>query len=269
MKVFDLFFSFSLVGEGKGWYKLSSIQLLYISLSLFVPEAVSHAEQIDEFAILAHNPDACEVSSNIKKLLSEKKNNIEVYRGPHQKSYVGEAKYTVYFQKYFETLIYEDPQVLPWKIPDEFQRLTGTMVDWCKKINSLSSIKGLVLHSFSVLKHLYLHGFTKEMLQDCFKIYNFLEEPVIVVYNPHEKVLTLLHKSKNKKSLATDIKLVFNDLKLFTLLFNDVLKKTGIKLIPLVVTDEKVNPDNFDCRLCMNRVLSEEQFTDIGKYNVF
>ena len=107
------------------------------------------------------------------------------------------------------------------------------------------------------------------MLQDCFKIYNFLEEPIIVFYNPHEKVLTLLHKSKNKKSLATDIKLVFNDLKLFTLLFNDVLKKTGIKLIPLVVTDEKVNPDNFDCRLCMNRVLSEEQFTDIGKYNVF
>ena len=77
---------------------------------------MSHAEQIDEFAILAHNPDASEVSSNIKKLLSEKKNNIEVYRGPHQKSYVGEAKYTVYFEKYFETLIYEDPQVLPWKI---------------------------------------------------------------------------------------------------------------------------------------------------------
>ena len=116
MKVFDIFFSFSLVGEGKWWYKLSSIQLFYISLSLFVPEAVGHVEQIDDFAILAHNPDASEISSNIKKLLSEKKNNIEVYRGPHQKSYVGEAKYTVYFQKYFETLIYEDPQVLPWKI---------------------------------------------------------------------------------------------------------------------------------------------------------
>ena len=150
---------------------------------------------------------------------------------------------------------------------DEFQRLTGTIVDWCNKTNSLSSIKGLVLHSFSVLKHLYLHGFTKEMLQDCFKIDNFLEEPTIAVYNPHEKVLILLHKSKNKKSLANDIKLVFDDLKLFTLLFNDVLKKSGIKLIPLVVTDEKVNPDNLDCRLCMNHVLSEEEFADTGKYN--
>ena len=141
------------------------------------------------------------------------------------------------------------------------------MVDWCNKTSSLSSIKGLVLHNFSVLKHLYLHGFTKEMLQDCFKIDNFLEEPIIVVYNPHEKVLILLHKSKNKKSLETDIKLVFDDLKLFTLLFNDVLKKGGIKLIPLVVTDEKVNPDNLDYRLCMNHVLSEEEFGDIGKYN--
>ena len=239
-------------------------------MPLFVLENLIHTEQIDGFTITAHNPNAIDISNDIKEVLAKKKNTIEVYRGPHQKSYVDQLKFTnqctVYFKRYFETLVEEDPQVLPWKRPDEFKKVIGTMVDWCGERNSLSSIKGLVLHSFSILKHLYLHGFTKKMLQDCLKIDNFSEAPIIFVYNPHERALILLRKAESK-NLVVDIELVFNDLKLFTLLFYDVLTNSGIKLIPLVVTDENVNPDNLDCRLCINHVLSEEEFTDINKYN--
>ena len=239
-------------------------------MPLLVLENLIHTEQINGFVITAHNPNAIDISNNIKEVLAKNKNNIEVYRGPHQKSYVDELTFTnqctAYFERYFETLVEEDPQVLPWKRPDKFKKAIGTMVDWCGVRNSLSSIKGLVLHSFSILKHLHLHGFTKKMLQDCLKIDNFSEAPIIVVYNPQERALILLRNAESK-NLATEIELVFNDLKLFILLFYDVLTNSGIRLIPLVITDENVNPDNLDCHLCMNHVLSEEEFTDTDKYN--
>ena len=124
-------------------------------MPLFVLENLIHTEQIDGFTITAHNPNAIDISNDIKEVLAKKKNTIEVYRGPHQKSYVDELKFTnqctVYFKRYFETLVEEDPQVLPWKRPDEFKNVIGTMVEWCGERNSLSSIKGLVLHSFSIV----------------------------------------------------------------------------------------------------------------------
>ena len=228
---------------------------------------MSHSEQIDGFTITAHNPNAIDISNNIKKV-AKKKDRIEVFLGPNRKSYVDEPKFTeqciVYFEEYFETLAHEDPVVLPWKRPDKIKKTIETMIDWCKETSSSSSINGLILHSYFVWHH--LRGFTTKVLQDCLKIDKFSEAPIIVVYNPHERALILFRKSENE-NLATDMELVFDDLKLFTLLFYDVLIDSGIKLIPIVVTNEKVHPDNIDCRLCMNHVLSEEEFTDIDKYN--
>ena len=195
-----------------------------------------------------------------------------MYLGPHQKSHVDEPKFmeqcTLYFERYFEILAHKDSQVLPWKIPDEFKRIISTMVDWCKKTNSLSNMKGLILHSFYILKHLHMHGFTKEMLQDSYGIKKISGASIIVVYNPHERALILLRKAESK-NLATDIELAFNDLKLFILLFSDVLRDSGMKVIPLVVTNKSINPGKRICRLCMNHVLSQEEFTDIDKYNIW
>ena len=193
-----------------------------------------------------------------------------MHLGPHQLSYEYEFKEqcTAYFVRNFETLAHKDTQVLPWKTPDELKRITDTLADWCKQTNICSKIKGLVLHSFSILKHLHRHGFTKEMLQDDLKIETFSKTPIIVVYNPHESVLLLLRKAESKK-LATDILLGFNDLKLFILLFHDVLSNSNIKLIPLVVTQEKINSGKPDCALCMNHVLSEKELTDTVTYNTW
>ena len=231
---------------------------------------MSHNEKIDGFKIIAHEPNANDISNNVKQILANNNKSIEVYLGPHQKSYVGASEFkdqcTSYFERYFEALVKEETQVLPWKIPDEFKRITETMVGWCKETNDFSSLKGLVLHSFSILKHSYRHGFTKEVLQDCLEIKRFSEAPIMIIYNPHERALLLLRKAESKK-LSIDITLGFNDVKLFILLFHDILTKSSLKLIPLVVTDEKVNPNNLDCHLCVNHVLSEKEFTDTGNFN--
>ena len=142
------------------------------------------------------------------------------------------------------------------------------MFDWCRETNCFSNIKGLVVHSFSVLKHLFRYGFTKKMLHDCLHIENFSETPIIVVYNPAEKALLLLRKAESK-NLATDIALSINDLKLFILLLHNVLANSDMKLVPLVVTDQKVNPENSDCHLCLKHVLSLKEFPDTGKFIFF
>ena len=85
---------------------------------------------------------------------------------------------------------------------------------WCSKINKSSSIKGLALHSFSVVRHLEHFGFIREALKERLKIEDILEAPVIVVYNPQENILLLI-RTEESQDLATDIKLGLDDLKMF------------------------------------------------------
>ena len=223
-----------------------------------------HNENIDGFYVISHNPSI----EDIKKILDKKNTkNIEVYSGPHHRSHVGEPKFekqcTAYFKRYFENLAGEDPIILPWCMANDFY--TRSMAHWCQGTNISSTIKGLVLHNFSILQHTCRHGFTKEMLQDFLQIENLSQAPSIVVYNPNVKLILLLRKAVSKK-LAADIALGINDLQLFILLFHDVLTNSGMKLTYLVVTDEKVNPDNLDCDLCKNHVLSEKDFPDFDNW---
>ena len=142
------------------------------------------------------------------------------------------------------------------------------MSEWCIETNPYSNIKGFVIHSFSTLKHLFRHGFTKKLLRDCLQIENFSEAPLMVVYNPAQKAFLLLRKAESKK-LTTNIALSINDTKLFILLFHDVLANSGMKLVPFVITDEKVKPDNSDCQLCLNHVLSLKELEETDKFDFF
>ena len=151
-----------------------------------------HNERINGFNIISHNPSI----GDIKEILSKKNTeNIIVYTGPHHRWRVGESEFeeqcAAYFERFFETLANEDPQILPWKITDDFTR---TMAHWCEKTNTFSTIKGLVLHSFSILEHICRHGFTRERLQDFLQIENFSKAPSIVVYNPSVKLLLFLRQ---------------------------------------------------------------------------
>ena len=134
------------------------------------------------------------------------------------------------------------------------------MEHWCRKTNNSSNIKGLVLHSFSIFRHLEHLGFTREALKKSLKIEEISEAPVIVVYNPQENVLLLIRNAENQ-DLASDIKLGRDDLKMLILLFNDKLKDSNMKLISLIVTD-KEDHIKLQCRDCINNVLSLEIFKD-------
>ena len=246
---------------------------IYIHLLFFILEKLSHNEYFTGFEIIAHN--ATDISKNVKEILDKKNlENIKAHPGPVKMSDDDESEFkqkcTAYFENYFEKLFHERTQLIPWKMTDESTR---TLEQWCRGKNTMSSIKGLVLHSFSIFKHLYqhllksykLHGFTKEILQDYLQYKNFSEVPSTIVYNPNEGVLLFLRKA-GKGKLAKEIELGCNDLELFILLFHDVLKTSRIKLINLVINDKTIDPNILDCHQCMGHVISVKDFADINKF---
>ena len=110
-----------------------------------------------------------------------------------------ETEYVKNFERCFETSAREDLLRIPWEIPKKFKRIINTMDHWCKDTNKgYKKIKGLVLQNFSILKHAYKYGFTQEMLRDDLKIGNLSKEPIILVYNPNERAILLLHKAESK-----------------------------------------------------------------------
>ena len=210
-----------------------------------------------------------DISKAIDKILTMKQPKIQIKLSPIEREFAVnfEEKCIRFFEENFETLAKDGPLILPCKEPEKFNVVVQTMYDWCKKTNKLSSIKGLVLHSFFISQHLEHFGFTREALREILQIEAFPEKPVIVVYNPQKNVLLLIHNAENQ-DLETEIKLSFDYLKMFILLFNDNLKGSNMKLISAVVTD-KENALKLKCANCINNVLSLDTFKDLRTFEKF
>ena len=238
------------------------------SLLLIVLEPVIHIDKIDGYQIFTHNPQAKDISDAIHEILVNKNTNIKVKVNPIEQDNIEETsfekQYAEYFDENFETLATEAPLVLPTKGPEKFKEIVKTMEHWCRKTHKLSNIKGLVLHSFSIFRHLEHFGFTREALKDSLKIEEFSKASIILVYNPQKKVVLLIRNAESQ-DLATDIKLGLDDLKMFILLFNDKLKKSNLKLISLVVAD-KFHGFELECPDCMINVLSLKEFKDLSTF---
>ena len=234
----------------------------------FVLEPVIHIDKIDGYQIFTHNPKAKDISDAIDEILVNKETNIKVKLSPIEQDNIEETdfqkKCAEYFKENFETLATEAPLVLPTKKTEKFKEIVETMEGWCTKTNKSSSIKGLVLHSFSAFRHLEHFGFTREVLKDSLKIKAFSEAPIIVVYNPQKNVVLLIRNTESQ-DLQTDIKLGLDDLKMFILLFHDKLKKSNLKLISLVVAD-KAHGFELKCSDCINHVLSLEEIKELPTF---
>ena len=227
-----------------------------------------HIDKIDGYQIFTHNPQAKDISDAIHEILVNKNTNIKIKLSPIEQDNIEETSFekqcVKYFEENFETLATEAPLVLPTKEPEKFKEIVKTMKHWCRKTNKLSSIKGLVLHSFSILRHLQHFGFTSEAIKDSLKIEEFSGASIIFVYNLQKNVVLLIRNAESQ-DLANDIRLGLDDLKMFMLLFNDKLKKSNLKLISLVVTDQAPGFE-LKCSNCMNNVLSLEEFKDLATF---
>ena len=237
-------------------------------LLLFIPEDVIHISKISDYQLFAHNAKAKEISDAIHEILKTKETNINIKLNPIKEYNVENINFdkrcVTYFEENFESLAKEAPIILPCTEPEKFKEIVKTLDSWCRKTNKSSTIKGLVLHSFSVFRHLKHFGFKKEVLQRSLKIQAFSEEPVTIVHNPQENVLLLIRIAEHQ-DLEADIKLGLDDLKMFILLCNDELKGSNMKLISLVVTG-KEHDFQSKCANCVNNVLSLETFKGLPTF---
>ena len=250
------------------FFQSSSFQLPCTSLWLFILEPVIHIDKIDGYQIFTHSPKAEDIFNTVSDILALKRTNIKVKLNPIKQDNIEETSFEErcieYYEGNFETLATMAPIILPCNETEKFKKIVRTMEHWCRETNKSSRIKGLVLHSFSVLKNLEHFGFTREVLKEKLKIKQFSEAPVTVVYNPRENVLLLIRNAE-RQDLAIDIKLGLDDLKMFIVLLNDKLRNSNLKLISLVVTD-KAHEIKLECPDCKNNVLSLEEFKDLHTF---
>ena len=227
-----------------------------------------HIDKIPDYQLFAHNANAKEISDAIGEILKTKETNIKIKLNPIKRENVEnidfDTRCVTYFEEKFENLAKDAPIILPCKEPEKFKEIVKTMESWCRETNKSSSIKGLVLHSFPVFRHLKHFGFTRKVLKRRLNIQEFSEEPVTIIYNPQENVLLLIRNAENQ-DLETNIKLGLDDLKMFILLCSDQLKGSKMKLISLVVTG-KEHDFQSKCVNCANNVLSLETFKDLPTF---
>ena len=228
-----------------------------------------HIDNIDGYTVFAHNPNRQDISNAVDKLLTIKPPNIEIMLSPIERKFElnFEEKCIQFFEENFEVIAKEIPLILPCEEPEKPSVVVKTMYDWCIKTNKSSSMKGLVLHSFFISQHLKRFGFTREALRENLQIEAFSEKPATVVYNPQKNVLLLIRNAENQ-DLETELKLGFNESKMFILLFNDKLKGSNMKLISAVVT-EKEHSFKLKCADCRNNVLSLDKFNDLLTFERF
>ena len=122
-------------------------------------------------------------------------------------------------------------------------------------------MKGFVFHSFSI-KDLYLKMYNDELdgLRQKLNIEEFPSIPTVTVFNPKERIFFLIRIAENE-DVKAEIKFCVAELKMFPLLVGNELLNTGIKLIPLVVTDKENR-----CTGCRKYLILREKLENINSF---
>ena len=166
-----------------------------------------------------------------------------------------------YFEIYYKKMAMKAPLVLPSAVPTKFKGVIDTMSRWCESAAKGNYLKGFVLHSF-LIKHLYFKICNDELKDPCgkFNIEDFPSTPTITVYNPKEKILFLIRVAESE-DVENEIKLCGTELKMLMLLIGDELQNTGIKVIPLVVTDKESK-----CTGCKSYLILRKEVENIDLF---
>ena len=215
----------------------------YIIASFFL-ENICHSQEQFSYEVFGHFSVADNVIDSCCKLVADTAvKTAIVFVGAEKVKYCKTSELQneclKYFERYYKVLAMDEPLILPSVIPTKFTKIFETMRRWCQTTQESDHVKGFVLHSF-LIKDLYLKMYNDKLdgLRQKLNIEDFPSTPTITVFNPKEMIFFLIRIEENE-DVETEIKLCGAELKILLLLLGDELKNTGIKVIPLVVTDKE------------------------------
>ena len=215
----------------------------YIIASFFL-ENICHSQEQFSYEVFGHFSVADNVIDSCCKLVADTAvKTAIVFVGAEKVKYCKTSELQneclKYFERYYKVLAMDEPLILPSVIPTKFTKIFETMRRWCQTTQESDHVKGFVLHSF-LIKDLYLKMYNDKLdgLRQKLNIEDFPSTPTITVFNPKEMIFFLIRIEEND-DVETEIKLCGAELKILLLLLGDELKNTGIKVIPLVVTDKE------------------------------
>ena len=135
--------------------------------------------------------------------------------------------------------------------------IMNTMTSWCDENQKEGNLKGFVTYAYSHSKSL---RFSESVLQNNLCKTNCEDfHETVIVYNPTKQVVFLMRIAIGK-NLEDEIKLSTNDMIKFVFTFFDILDKSGVKLINLLVTDKGLGSCRLKCNSCEHQVISIESF---------
>ena len=172
----------------------------------------------------------------------------------------------MYYDRYFKELAKTAPIVLPQEVPNEIKDTVESLENWCSETNKSFSPKGLVLHSFSLWKYLkwLYYGYKEKTLLKDLQCKDFPLTPALIVYNPRENVILLIRKTL-QENFEKELELCSVDMKMFLLIFGDELENSGIKVIPMLASNNEV-PRKLSCDTCKNFIVSGKQIQSYGSF---
>ena len=225
----------------------------------FFLENLCHSQVGNGYEIFGHFSTTDDVINSLQGLVEEAAvGKVTVVLGAqkvkHYKASEFKKECSEYFERYYKILAMKAPLVLPSDIPSEFKGIVNTMSRWCQSTGTGRYVKGFVLHSF-LIKDIYLKMYNGKLddLSRKLNIEYFPSTPTIIVYNPNEMIFLLVRLAESE-DIENELKLCGVELKMLMLIVGDELKNTGIKIIPLVVTD-KISK----CRDCRSYLISREE----------
>ena len=165
-----------------------------------------------------------------------------------------------YFEKHYKELMKEEALSIPHcdhsSLKAPINKILKSIRDWCNTTNKKGSLKGFVIHGYSLNKHLEFLNYSPNIFQNS----EGDSGEVTIAYNPVKRVVLIIRLPK-EKTLQHEMELSTMDMMKFALLFNDVLIKSRVTLINLLVANEKLNDFPFKCKNCISQVIPIEFLT--------
>ena len=141
----------------------------------------------------------------------------------------------------------------------QINSIMSSMKSWCCKNGNDGNLKGFVIYGCNLDSYLRFLKFPENVLQNY--LYKTSEDSheTVFVYNAVFQVILLIRLAVGE-NIENEVRLSTNDMMKFTLTFHDVLSKSGVKLINLLVAGEEVNFQS-NCESCKHQIFPIKSFS--------